>query len=197
MDIKALKDGTLVPIHDWTLDRTMVGATGKPSSLTKEAWAEMRIRAVGEGKEGTPTTWEELIDTFGGKILMVPQIDVTGGLLDGFIASIKERNLAESVIVQSWNIETTKTVAEAGLHALQLVSEKNKIDPDKIVAAGAEYVGVPMTVDKAYVASLKAQGLDVWAYTVNTVDEAEAQYSKGVVGVFTDDPWLLTGSDYK
>ncbi len=50
-----------------------------------------------------------------------------------------------------------------------------------------------MTVDQAYVDALKTQGLDVWAYTVNTLADAEDQYAKGVVGVFTDDPWLLAG----
>ncbi len=129
MDIKALKDGTLIPLHHWTVDRTMTGATGNPTKLSKEDWAQMRIRAVGGGEEGKPTTWDEIIDTFGGEMLLVPQIDVKGDLLDEFIASIEDRKLVDSVIVQSWSIETTKTVAESGLHALQLVSEKTRLSP--------------------------------------------------------------------
>lgn len=54
-----------------------------------------------------------------------------------------------------------------------------------------------MTVDEDYVAPLNGVGLDVWAHTVNTAEEAEGQHANGAVGVFADNPWLMTGTPYK
>jgi glycerophosphoryl diester phosphodiesterase len=196
MDIRPLKDGALVPSHDRTVDRTMVGATGKLTSLTSQEWDALNVRAVGRGAMGTPTTWNELLETFGGKVLLVPQIDESGDVLNGFIQSIKRRNLQDAVVVQSWGLETSKTVATAGLHALQLVVKNQEIEPGELAVDGIEYVGVSANVDKSYVEELKARGIKVWVYTVNSVSQAEKQYAKGADGVFTDDPWLLQSSPF-
>lgn len=197
MDIRPLKDGTLVPSHDRSVDRTMTGATGKLKNLTIDQWETLGIRGVGDGPPGSPTTWDELLNTFGGKILMVPQIDESGELLDGFIKAIKERQIIDSIVVQSWSLETSAKVSSAGLHALQLVSESRMIDPATIAASGVKYVGAHTSVPTEYVQELNHYGINVWVYTVNTVKEADVQYTKGAVGIFTDDPWLLSGASQK
>lgn len=192
MDIRPLGDGTLVPSHDRTVDRTMIGASGKLTTLTRDEWDSLQIMGVGDGEPGTSTTWAELLHVFGGKQLLVPQIDEHGELLEVFIKSIKDRNLEEATIVQSWSLDTSITVVNARLHALQLTQGKQLIAPEKLAAAGIEYVGVPKSVEKGYVESMQRKGIRVWVYTVNTVAEANTQIEKGADGIFTDDPWLMS-----
>jgi len=46
-------------------------------------------------------------------------------------------------------------------------------------------------IDTALIKTARQQGLEVWVYTVNRVDDFEELQGKGVTGIFTDDPKLL------
>ncbi|MCT4682566.1 MAG: glycerophosphodiester phosphodiesterase family protein [Roseicyclus sp.] len=74
IDVQTIADGTLVVIHDDTLDRT-TGASGAVADLSSEALAGLRLRA-GSGGDGAPLTdhalptLEAMLDTLRGKVLV-------------------------------------------------------------------------------------------------------------------------------
>ncbi|MGY2747199.1 glycerophosphodiester phosphodiesterase [Arthrobacter sp. UYCu723] len=195
VDVKALADGTLVCLHDDTVDRTMTGQTGAPSALTREQWLAMQIRpAVKGGRSGQCFLFDDWLDEFGGKVVLVPEIkDNTTAVINAVIAAIKDRGLERSVIVQSFNFETCRTLATAGLQALFLFGSSTGYTPAEIKAAGINYVGPGSGVSTGTVAAMQTAELIVWVYTINTPSAWEEQRAKGVDGVFSNDPWFVAG----
>lgn len=190
MDLRSLGDGTLVPQHDPTVDRNMLGLTGPIGSVSLEEWRLAKIKGVNGQPPGTPTTWEEILDSFGGKTILVPEIKDSSIDLAGFVDSIIDRGLTSSVIVQSFDLEVCKQLAASGLHVLYLFG-KEQPSPDEIKSLGIGFVGPAKTVKADYLRSLHDAGLKVWPWTVNEAGEAQKLIDGGAAGVFTDDPWLI------
>lgn len=195
VDVTALADGTLVCLHDDTVDRTMTGQTGNASALTREQWLAMRIKpAVKGGKAGQTFLFEDWLDEFGGRVVLVPEIkDSTTSVINAVIAAIKDRGLEKSVIVQSFNFETCRTLVAAGLEALFLFGGSTSYGATEIKAAGINYVGPSGATSAGTITNLKSAGLTVWLYTVNNIGSYEAWRENGVDGVFSNDPWYISG----
>ena len=74
IDTQTIADGTLVVIHDDTLDRT-TGVTGSVADLSPDALAGLRLRA-GSGGEGAPLTdhalptLEQMLGALRGRVLV-------------------------------------------------------------------------------------------------------------------------------
>lgn len=74
IDTQTIADGTLVVIHDDTLDRT-TGATGAVADLRPDALAGLRLRAGAGGDEAPLTdhvlpTLEQMLEALRGKVLI-------------------------------------------------------------------------------------------------------------------------------
>lgn len=74
IDAQAISDGTLVVIHDDTLDRT-TGATGAVAALDPKALANLRLRAGAGGDQAILTdhglpTLEQMLDAVRGEVLV-------------------------------------------------------------------------------------------------------------------------------
>jgi len=195
VDVLALADGTLVCLHDDTVNRTMTGQTGDATALTREQWLAMQIKpAVKGGKTGQTFLFEDWLDEFGGRVVLVPEIkNSTTAIINAVIAAIKDRGLEKSVIVQCFNFETCRTLAAAGIQALFLFGGSTSYTPEEIAAAGINFVGPSSSVTATTVTNMKAAGLTVWVYTVNTPGVWQAQRDKGADGVFSNDPWYVSG----
>lgn len=191
MDLRSLDDGTLVPQHDPTVDRNMLGLTGPVGSVTLEKWRLAKIKGVNGQTAGTPTTWEEILDNFGGTTILVPEIKESSIDLDRFIASIVDRGLERSVIVQSFDLEICKQLAASGLHVLYLFG-KEQPSPHEIKSFGIDFVGPAKSVEADYLRSLQDAELKVWPWTVNESAAVQKLIDGGADGVFTDDPWLIS-----
>lgn len=198
MDIQYLSDGTLVLLHDSTVDRTMTGVTGNASSITPAQWKKARIKpAIKGGKEAFPVFFEDLLDELGGKVVLVPEIKpttVSAGYTQAVIDAIKNRGLERCIIVQSFDYQACKDVAAAGIEALYLFSTMPSQSPSQIKSDGINYVGPKYSISSSNITSLKNAGLSVWPYTVNTKAEADSLISNGADGVFSDDPWIVSGN---
>lgn len=193
MDLRRLADGTLVPQHDAVVDRNMIGITGSIGSITTDQWMASSIKHPGAGPAGTPTTWNEILDVFGGRVVLVPELKAPTSKLHEFAESIIERNLQGSVIVQSFDYEVCQVLAGKGLTVLYLFGTEEP-DPSGIKGAGIAYVGPNKESSQKYLASLKDAGLQVWPWTVNSAEDARSLINLGVDGMFTDDPWTLSES---
>lgn len=190
-DVLGLADGTLVCIHDTTTTRTM-NISKSVASTTVDEWRNALVLPAvqSSGKfsstgYGTPVFFNDYLDEFGGKIVLWPEIK-SPSVSTAAIKAITDRGLHGSVVVQSGDFDVCREAVAAGLYALYL---SNSAVPTDVVNAGIQFVGVPAAATNTYVNNLKAEGLKVIAYTVNTKPDADAQLARGCDGVFTDDPW--------
>ena len=190
-----LSDGTLVPLHDETVDRTMTGATGDVSLLTRKQWLSMRIKpAVTGGKDAQPYFFDQYLDELGGQTLLFSELKQTATQpqIDAFINAIKSRSLEGSVMPQTFTWATAVQFANAGLNALWLFNGTPSKTPAQIKAAGIKFCGIGSNVTAATIAELKSNGIRTIGYTYNTAESAEARFADGVDGVFSDDPWRVS-----
>lgn len=192
IDVKALADGTLICLHDTTVNRTMTGQTGAPGLLTPEQWLNMRIKpAIAGGKDALPYLLDTYLDELGGTIPLVIELkDPTPECRDALALAITSRNLHDAVVLQTREYDFARVWADQGLHVLYLLT--GSPTPEELVSAGFEYLGVGGSTSAATIAAMKAAGLTVWAYTINTPAGLQSWLDKGVDGVFTDDPWRIT-----
>lgn len=196
-DIERLADGTLVCLHDGTVDRTMTG-TGNVGSFTLAQWKSMRIKdpAATFVYPGTakaiPVTWREVVDEFGGRHLLMPEVK-NSAARDALLDDVIARGLQRAVIVQSFNYADVKEAARRGVTALYL----NDAPPvSTMVADGIGFVGASTSLSQANLDAAKAAGLKVIIYTVTTKAVADAQFARGADGVFSDDPWTNRGAPF-
>lgn len=103
IDTQTIADGTLVVIHDDTLDRT-TGATGAVADLPPEALAGLRLRA-GAGGDGAPLTdhalptLEQMLDALRKKVLV--NIDTKHARdLDAVAALVLSMRMQDQVVLK-------------------------------------------------------------------------------------------------
>lgn len=190
-DLRQLRDGTLVPLHDDAAERTMSGLSGHPGGITVEQWAAARILHPLGGAAGTPTTWEAMLDLYGGRNVLVPELKDPAIDPDAFSKTILERGIQDKVVVQTFSFPAAQALARSGLQVLYLLRDGAEPDPASISSSNIAYVGPHKGVSPGYLRSLKDAGLTVWAYTVNDRATAERLRADGADGVFTDTPWEL------
>lgn len=195
-DVQLLKDGTPVIIHDDTVDRTMTGH-GKVKDLTLKQWEKMRIKPIKSGgKPVKPLLLKEVLDKFGGKHLLVPEIK-SEDAKDALIDAIVKRGLQRDVIVQSFFYEAAVAAADKDIPALWLSSDAPSADKFKAAKKdGIVYWGYNDSLPPDVVKRAVHAGLKPVAWTVNTVSDARRQFKAGAVGVFTNNPWKLSKAHY-
>lgn len=189
-DLRRLSDGTLVPSHDATADRSMEGLTGPLEAISSEQWHKASIRSQNGKSFGTPTTWDAILERYGGSSVLVPELKRPVIDLTGFVRTIVDRGLQDSIIVQSRDYETCKELAAAGIKSA-LVLLEGRPTPAAIKEDGIQYVAVSRDYPPEYFRELKASGLAVWVFTLNKATSLEEFLDLGVEAVFTDDPWKL------
>jgi glycerophosphoryl diester phosphodiesterase len=194
-DVHVLSDGTLVSIHDTTVNRTMNG-TGAVSSLTRAQWRALQVKPLvntnAEHKGaayGTPVEWSRLADVYGGRVLLVVEAKASAAVAP-LIADIVARGLQRSVIFQSFTFADAQAAAAAGICSLWL---SDSATPSAVAAAGIEWVGVSTSATSGYISSLKAAGRKVAVYTVNSRSAAATFLGYGVDAIFSDDPEFVAG----
>lgn len=194
-DVQPLADGTLVCCHDNTVDRTMVGGigTGNVGSKTLAQWRLATIRpAIRGGKAGTPTTFTDVLDRFGGRVEVWAELksnNYSATVRDRFIAAIKARNLQKAVVCQTFTYSLAQQFAAAGLRVAFLTGASTTYSFADIKAAGIEYWSPSTSVTQTDVTAARGVGLKVAVYTVTDAAGHATQAAKGVDAIFSDDPW--------
>ncbi len=195
-DLRVLADGrTLVNCHDETVDRTMINiAPGEVGTKTVQDWRRARIRpAIPGGAEGRPVFWDELLDAWGGRVVLLAELkddEAVGVFVDGIVG----RGVQRAVLAQSFDFATACVIAAAGIPTMYLSDTTPVQTPAELLAAGIGYLGGDvLRFPTASVEAFRAAGIRMVGYTVHTLTEATTPAALAWDGLFSDDAWRTTG----
>lgn len=203
VDVQKLSDGQLVIMHDDTVDRTTT-STGAVSSFDSAGWQGLVVDAGtflggGWGNERAPFLFE-IIEQFGRSrpAILVIEIKSSG---DGTAQALLK-------MMQARKIDRRRTLVNCFADA-DLVPFMNDgwtvcrnygggaytgtPTPAQIVALGYPWVAVAAGTATAQTDALRAAGLKVAIYTLNSKYEI-APYLGHVDAVYSDDAVYLRGS---
>lgn len=194
-DLRILADGqTLVNGHDETVDRTMINiSAGAVRTKTVGDWRRARIRpAIPGGAEGRPVFWDELLDTWGGRFVLLAELK-DDEAVEIFIDSILSRGAQRAVLAQSFNWTIATRIAAAGIPTMYLSATTPAQSPAELSAAGIGYFGGDIArVPTESVRALQAAGIRTAGFTVHTRSEATTPAALAWDGLFSDDAWRTT-----
>lgn len=183
-DVHALRDGTLVVIHDDTIDRVAHGGkTGRVKDMSVSQWRALRINHPTGGTPAPALFLDELLEEYGDsdQILLVemkaPQAR------DQFIEMVWPYK--GQAIVQSFDDTMTSIFTRAGLNALQLVSgTSNPTIIDDVYAIGMH----KDRINQQTASRITGAGARLWAWGAGLVSSDPAYVRLGVDGFLVDDP---------
>jgi glycerophosphoryl diester phosphodiesterase len=202
-DAKVSRDGVVVILHDATVDRT-TGGTGRVSTLLLaelkhlDAGAKFNSKFAGE----RIPTLEEIFDAVSDRLILNIELTNYASRDDGLelkvIDLVARRNLADRVMVSSFNPLSLRKVKQAAPHIAcgLLYSPDNPIYlrqtwgapliPD-LEARHPEY----SLVDADFVRTCHARGQKVNVWTVNEEADMRRMIGAGVDAIMTDRPFAL------
>ena len=194
-DTRLLRDGTPVVMHDPTLNRTTF-LGGQVGGLDRREWQGVRLRTKGSlpgsWRSERPPTVAEVLDRFGGRIVLILEAKDPRGL-DRLAELIRTRGLTRSVFVNSNDPEVARRVHHLGL-LTQLWRSARQLRTDR-PERWRPYVDLLDVDYKARDADLLRavnSGIPrVWAHTVVTPRQRDRVLALGCDGVITDAPGRL------
>ncbi|WP_064457823.1 glycerophosphodiester phosphodiesterase [Streptomyces hygroscopicus] len=195
-DTRMLRDGTLVVMHDATLDRT-TDRTGPVRDLTAAQWRTVRLLPArslrGTWRPERPPTVAEALDRFGGRItLMVEAKDPES--LPRLATMIRDRGLTRSVYVNSNRPEVAREAHRRGLLAqLWRSARQMRTDTPRDWRGTVDLLDIDHRARDTDVRRAVTSGVPrVWAHTVNTPAQRDRMLRLGCDGIITDAPGRLT-----
>ncbi|MCO8302281.1 glycerophosphodiester phosphodiesterase family protein [Streptomyces sp. RKCA744] len=197
-DTRMLRDGTLVVMHDATLDRT-TDRTGPVRDLTAAQWRTVRLLPArslrGTWRPERPPTVAEALDRFGGRItLMVEAKDPES--LPRLATMIRDRGLTRSVYVNSNRPEVAREAHRRGLLAqLWRSARQMRTDTPRDWRGTVDLLDIDHRARDTDVRRAVTSGVPrVWAHTVNTPAQRDRMLRLGCDGIITDAPGRLTAT---
>jgi len=213
LDYHLSQDGIPIVIHDRELDRTTDAVEkwgAKKVRVDTKTAAELQSLDAGRwfGPQYAGTRLPLLTEAL--DLIQkdsVTLIERKGGDAAGCVRLLRERNLINQVVVQSFDWAFLKEV-----HALapeQIVGAlgppgsrqgRKLTDPEKVLSpewiaeakqASPSVLGWNQQVSREAVEHAHQQGLKVWVYTINEPAQAAELLDLGVDGIITDNPSLI------
>lgn len=199
-DVHLTRDGVLIAFHDDELDR-VTDRTGKVADLT---WSQVREARVA-GAERIPTL-AEVLDAFPRtRINIDPKSD---DAVDALVATVREHGAAHRVLIGSfdqrrllqvrWLLPGVATsMGPWEVRMLRLAADG--VVPRTLVPRWAVCAQVPEShegrriVDRPFVRTAHACGLQVHVWTVNDPVDMHRLLNWGVDGIVTDAIDVLRG----
>ncbi|WAZ21336.1 glycerophosphodiester phosphodiesterase [Streptomyces cinnabarinus] len=194
-DTRVLRDGTPVVLHDPTLRRT-TNRSGEVRALDARDWRTVRLRPApslpGHWRAERPPTVAEVLDRFGGRIVLMLEVKDPRGL-GPLAALIRARGLTRSVLVNTNDPALARRADRLGL-LTQLWRSARQLRTDR-PERWRSYVHVLDVDHRARDADLRRavrSGIPrVWAHTVVTPAQRDRVLALGCDGVITDAPGRL------
>lgn len=180
MDVRALKDGTLVVTHDATVDRT-TNATGRVGDMSLAQWRSLRVN----GPSGTApaSTLQEVLDVYADTDvpMFVELKDYT--VADKFIETLFPHRA--QIVVAAFNKGVAERFLKSGFQTMQLSTKQPAL------IDGVQYVGVSNTnITAAFVNRAHAQNTKVWAWGDDVAADTPIGDTRGIDGYIANDPRL-------
>ncbi|MBG9942674.1 glycerophosphodiester phosphodiesterase family protein [Brevibacillus formosus] len=203
-DVHKTKDGHLVLIHDFDLERTTNG-TGKVKDFTLKELRELNANKLDpanpswyqpEITDAVIPTMDELLEAAKGKAVLI--LEAKGiGYEKEMAKAIKEHDMVEDVIVSSFSSEVLERFAklnpDLGLgftlsgtkpkEQLEQYAEKQVTDA---VQLNAQYFINHQIVTPELIRFAKHRGIILTVYTVNEEADMKRATEAGVGGIITD-----------
>nr|WP_246235815.1 glycerophosphodiester phosphodiesterase [Streptomyces boluensis] len=195
VDTRILRDGTLVAMHDATLDRT-TDKSGPVRALDREQWQQVRVMPRpslhGNWRPERPPTVAEVLDRFGGRIVLLLEVKDTDGLVP-LAKMLRERGLTRSVLVNShWPAEAERA-HKLGLRT-QLWRDARQMRTDRpqkwrtfVDVLDVDYKARDQDLKRAVTSGIP----HIWAHTVNSTKQRDRVLRLGCDGVITNAPGRL------
>jgi len=187
LDVRKTKDNRLVVIHDADVKRTTNGE-GLVSELTLK---EIKSLST-EGGEKIPTL-EEALDFLDKKVKVFIELKELG--VEGQVLStVHDKGVENNVVIVSFLEDALKKVRELDKDVeTGLIYAKHKNPVKAALELKADYlVAFYRFTHTANVAKAHENGLKVVVWTINTSKEVEEYGVKGVDGITSDKPDILT-----
>jgi len=186
LDVRRIKDGKLVVIHDNKVDRTTNGK-GLVNELTLE-----EIKKLNTEKGEKIPTLEEALDFLDKKVKILIELKETG-FEDKLLEIIRSKSLEDNVIVISFHEEALRRIRELNDKietGLIYVRHRNPIKA--ALSLKAQYL-LPLYrfTHSTLIRRAHENGLKVIVWTINTSEEAQEYAKKGVDGIASDKPDIL------
>ncbi|MEV5439533.1 glycerophosphodiester phosphodiesterase [Streptomyces sp. NPDC052682] len=194
-DTRVLRDGTPVVFHDPTLNRTTY-LGGEVSGLDIREWQGVRLRPraslPGSWRSERPPTVAEVLDRFGGRIVLMLEAKDPRGL-GRLAALIRARGLTRSVFVNSNNPEVARRAHALGLLSqLWRSADQLRTDRPERWRSYVDLLDVDIRARDADLRRAVRSGIArVWAHTVVTPAQRDRALALGCDGVITDAPGRL------
>ena len=200
-DTRLLRDGTPVVFHDETLNRTtyLGGAVG---GLDAREWQGVRLRPKdrlpGSWRSERPPTVAEVLDRFGGRIVLMLEAKDPRSL-DRLAGLIRARGLTRSVFVNSNDPEVARRVHRLGLLSqLWRSAEQLRTDRPERWRSFVDLLDVDHRARDADLVRAVNSGIArVWAHTVLTDAQRDRVLALGCGGVITDAPGRLARAAHR
>jgi len=192
LDVRKTKDNQLVVIHDADVKRTTNGE-GLVSELTLR---EIKGFSV-EGGEKIPTL-EEALDFLDKKVKVFVELK-EAGVEEQVLSLVHAKDVEKSVVIVSFLEEALKKVRELDKDVeTGLIYAKHKNPVKAALELKANYIlALYRFVHAVNVVKAHENGLKVVVWTINTPQEVEEYAMKGVDGITSDKPDILTHAKTK
>lgn len=195
LDTRMLRDGTMVVMHDATLNRTTFMG-GPVDALDRRDWEGVRLRP-GDGLPGSwrserPPTLAEVLDRFGGRVVLMLEAKDPRSL-SALAAMIRSRGLTRSVLVNSnhpavaWRAHRMGLVSQLWRSARQMRTDRPERWRSFVDVLDVDH----KARDRDLVRAVRSGIPRVWAHTVVTPAQRDRALALGCDGIITDAPGRL------
>lgn len=205
-DVQRTKDGHLVIMHDYTVDRTTNG-TGKVSSLTLE-----QIRQLDAGiKHGADfagekvPTFREYLQAFKGKDVVLLVEIKEAGIAEQVVKEIEEEGMINQVLTQSFQIgdvvkshETNPQIGVGYLYSSGVPSTTDgKLKEAQKLLNYATIVNATLnasygSLSEEFITYMRQRGMINLHWTFRNEEHLGEQLQQGLIGPITDYTQWLT-----
>jgi len=185
-DVHLTADGHLVVCHDETVDRTTNG-TGCIAELSLA-----ELRALDAGNGAMMPTFEEVLATIAGRILLLCEMKGPGTAAPA-VAAVRQAGLVEQVAFTSFAIDRIAEVRAWGgeLRIAGIFSQPEPAVWPRLVELGAEYADIHYrNLTAEVVQAVQALGLRCRGWNPDTVEDIRWTVDLGVDSVSSNRPDL-------
>lgn len=199
-------DGSLIGVHDSTLDRT-INATGNTTDLTALSRAALKVDASAWFTPGQPTWPDEPIPTWTDVLVAARQLGLVvspeakdATAMTKLIAETQRQKMEKAVIIASAvSIAALAPAHAAGIKTMYIAGGPTPTAAT-LTAGGIDFVAYDASnaaYNAAYLGPLQAAGIKLHAWTIDRRKDWATEIAKGVplAGVHSNDPLYVLGQN--
>ncbi len=187
MDVRRTKDNQLVVIYDADVKRTTNGV-----GLVSE-FSLLQVKGFSAEREEKIPTFEEALDFLDKKVKVLVELKETG-IEEQVLLIVHARGLEKNVVIISFLEDALRKVGELNKSVeIGLIYAKHSNPVKAVLELKANYlVALCRFTHTATVQKAHENGLKIIVWTINTAEEAQEYIKKGVDGIASDKPDILT-----